>query len=133
MIAEQYVRSGNGSILLEMQTYRYRGHSMSDPGKYRSKEEVDAMKNQSDPIESLKQLLIKNYKMDETHFEIIEDEIKNIVLEAVEFAKASPEPHPDELYTDVLKDEVVKPFGAPLVDDHDNRSLPSQPHSTINW
>jgi len=111
LMAAEHVRSGKGPILLEMETYRYRGHSMSDPGKYRSKDEVDGMKNRHDPIDSLKELLMTTYQIAEQAFELIEDQVKAVVLEAVEFAKDSPEPGEAELYTDVLKDEIILPFG----------------------
>jgi pyruvate dehydrogenase E1 component alpha subunit len=98
--AAEFARSGQGPYILEMKTYRYRGHSMSDPAKYRTKEEVDEVKKTRDPLDHLKHL------MDEAGIaaeavKTIEDEVKAIVLEAVEFAQSSPEPDPSELYTDV--------------------------------
>jgi pyruvate dehydrogenase E1 component alpha subunit len=100
--AVKYVREGNGPILLEMKTYRYRGHSMSDPAKYRSKDEVAVYKEQRDPIENLKGFMVKNGYADEEAFKAIEKDVKEIVNDAAEFAKTSPEPDPSELYTDVL-------------------------------
>jgi pyruvate dehydrogenase E1 component alpha subunit len=97
--AFDYIRGGNGPYILEMMTYRYRGHSMSDPGKYRTKEEVEKMKTESDPIERLKKMM-GDVKEDE--FKAIEKEIKDIVNEAAQFAQESPEPDAAELWTDVL-------------------------------
>ncbi len=100
--AVEYVRSGNGPYLMEMQTYRYRGHSMSDPGKYRSKEEVEKIRTQSDPIELLRAFMAKQKIGREDDFKKIEQEIKTIVADAVDFAQTSPEPDASELWTDVL-------------------------------
>jgi pyruvate dehydrogenase E1 component alpha subunit len=102
--AIKYVREGNGPILLEMKTYRYRGHSMSDPAKYRTKEEVAEMKENRDPIENLKQLMVKQYKVTEDQLKDIEKEIKEIVNESVEFSKNSPEPDVSELFTDIYNE-----------------------------
>ncbi len=99
--AFDYIRSGKGPYLLEMSTYRYRGHSMSDPAKYRSKEEVQKEKEERDPIERLKALL-PAYKISDDDLKAIDKDIKQIVNEAAEFAMESPEPHVDELWTDVL-------------------------------
>lgn len=104
IMATEHVRSGKGPILLEMKTYRYRGHSMSDPAKYRSKDEVDQFKTQQDPIDRVKDLLIKDHGTNEADLKEIDKEIKKICLEAVEFAETSPEPEPHELYTDILKE-----------------------------
>ena len=99
-----YVRSGKGPAILEMQTYRYRGHSMSDPAKYRSKEEVAKVRSEADPIDNFRKLLLdKGYATEESLKEI-DREIKVIVTEAAEFAQQSPEPDPSELWTDVLVD-----------------------------
>ncbi len=97
-----HVRSGKGPILLEVKTYRYRGHSMSDPAKYRSKEEVDQYKEQRDAIANFREYLLKEGIGSEAAFKKIEDEIKAAVKEAEEFAKESPEPAVTELWTDVL-------------------------------
>ncbi len=102
-----HARSGKGPFILELDTYRYRGHSMSDPAKYRSKEEVDTVKLKRDPIDYFKEYMIKTFKISEDQIKMIEDEIKAVVLEAVEFSKSSPEPDPSELYTDVLKEENI--------------------------
>ncbi|MDJ0948411.1 MAG: pyruvate dehydrogenase (acetyl-transferring) E1 component subunit alpha [Alphaproteobacteria bacterium] len=95
-------RAGDGPVILEMETYRYRGHSMSDPAKYRSKEEVSKMRQEHDPIDHLKQQLLEQKHIDEAGLKEIDKEIKAVVNEAAEFAQNSPEPDPSELYTDVL-------------------------------
>lgn len=102
--AVEYVRGGNGPIILEMKTYRYRGHSMSDPAKYRSKEELAKMRSEHDPIDRLRQRLVDQKVMDEDEFKSLDKEIKARVTEAAEFAQSSPEPDPSELFTDVLRD-----------------------------
>jgi pyruvate dehydrogenase E1 component alpha subunit len=99
--AADFVRSGKGPILLELKTYRYRGHSMSDPAKYRSKEEVQEKREHHDPISNLKKYLLDNKIIKEEELDLIDDEIKNKVNEAIEFAENSPEPDESELYTDV--------------------------------
>jgi pyruvate dehydrogenase E1 component alpha subunit len=96
-----WVRAGKGPILLELKTYRYRGHSMSDPAKYRSREEVQAVRDKSDPIEAVKRELAKAGAKEED-LKAIDTEIKKIVVEAADFAEQAPEPDPAELYTDVL-------------------------------
>jgi len=99
--AIEHARSGNGPYILEMQTYRYRGHSMSDPAKYRSKDEVATMRAERDPIEQVKnRILEKRYGNEET-LKQIETEIRAIVTEAADFATSDPEPAPSELWTDV--------------------------------
>jgi pyruvate dehydrogenase E1 component alpha subunit len=100
--AVEHVRSGKGPILLEMKTYRYRGHSMSDPAKYRSKEEVEDYKENKDPIETFKKRLIAEGIATEASLTDLEKEIKVIVNDAAQFAQDSPEPPESELYTDVL-------------------------------
>lgn len=99
--AVKYVREGNGPFLLEMKTYRYRGHSMSDPAKYRSKEEVEKYKESHDPIEGLKARLVKEKMADEDALKAVDKDIKAIVAEAADFAQQSPEPPESELWTDV--------------------------------
>ena len=99
-----YVRSGKGPAILEMQTYRYRGHSMSDPAKYRSKEEVAKVRSEADPIDNFRKLLLDKGLVTEESLKEIDREIKVIVTEAAEFAQQSPEPDPSELWTDVLVD-----------------------------
>ena len=100
--AVAHARGGKGPYILEMLTYRYRGHSMSDPGKYRSKEEVAQMRQKRDPIENFAQYLRDGGHADEAALKTIDREIKDIVTEATEFAQSSPEPDPADLYTDVL-------------------------------
>jgi pyruvate dehydrogenase E1 component alpha subunit len=100
-IAVAHCRAGNGPYLLEVQTYRYRGHSMSDPARYRSRDEVQKMRTERDPIDSARARL-EQLGASEDDLHAIEDEVKRIVQEAAEFAQASPEPDPSELWTDVL-------------------------------
>jgi pyruvate dehydrogenase E1 component alpha subunit len=100
--AANYVRGGNGPTILEIKTYRYRGHSMSDPAKYRSKEEVDAKKI-LDPIEKMRHYLLDTRKLDENIIINIEKEIKEIIRETEEFATTGPLPEANELFTDILK------------------------------
>jgi pyruvate dehydrogenase E1 component alpha subunit len=100
--AVAYAKSGKGPYILEMKTYRYRGHSMSDPAKYRSKEEVEKMRTLHDPIEHLAKYLVDEGHADEAALKKIDREVKDIVTQAAEFAQNSPEPDPSELYTDVL-------------------------------
>ncbi len=100
--ATAHCRAGKGPILMEMKTYRYRGHSMSDPAKYRSREEVQKVRAQRDPIEQLRKRMLDEKLANETAFKDIDREIKAIVAEAAELAQNSPEPEPSELFTDVL-------------------------------
>ena len=100
--AAAHCRSGKGPMILEMKTYRYRGHSMSDPAKYRTKEEVSKVRRESDPIDNLRALLIEHKIADEAVLKEIDREIKAAVTAAADFAQQSPEPDPSELYTDVL-------------------------------
>jgi pyruvate dehydrogenase E1 component alpha subunit len=95
------VRNG-GPMILEAMTYRYRGHSMSDPAKYRTKEEVQEMRERHDPIEGLKRVLTDSGAADDDKFKAIDKEIRDIVNEAARFSQDSPEPEPSELWTDVL-------------------------------
>ncbi len=100
--AIEHARSGKGPYILEMLTYRYRGHSMSDPAKYRSKDEVQTMRAERDPIEQVKKRLIENGWADENALKEIEKEVRTIVTEAADFATNDPEPDAAELYTDVV-------------------------------
>jgi pyruvate dehydrogenase E1 component alpha subunit len=102
--AAEHARSGEGPYILEMKTYRYRGHSMSDPAKYRTREEVDEVRKTRDPIEHLQALLEERGLADETALKAIDSEVKAIVADAAEFARTSPEPEPAELYTDVYQE-----------------------------
>ena len=100
-----YVRSGNGPAILEMQTYRYRGHSMSDPAKYRTKEEVAKVRAEADPIDNFRKLLLDGGHADEEALKTVDREVKAIVADSAEFAQQSPEPDVAELWTDVLVDD----------------------------
>ena len=100
--AVAHVRGGKGPMILEMLTYRYRGHSMSDPAKYRSKEEVQKIRMEKDPIETLKRRILEGEHADAAVLKEIDREVKRIVTTAAEFAQESPEPDPSELGTDVL-------------------------------
>jgi len=99
--AVEHARSGQGPMLLEMKTYRYRGHSMSDPAKYRTKEEVDEFKAKRDPIEHVKKLLIDAGHASEEGLKDMDREIRAVVTESAEFAQKSPEPDASELMTDI--------------------------------
>ncbi|WP_265570710.1 pyruvate dehydrogenase (acetyl-transferring) E1 component subunit alpha [Sphingomicrobium nitratireducens] len=100
-VALEWTRSGEGPIILELKTYRYRGHSMSDPAKYRTREEVDSYKKERDPIDRIKADLEKA-GVSEEDLKAIDKEIKDIMVEAAKFAEETPEPEAAELYTDVL-------------------------------
>ncbi|MCB1379519.1 MAG: pyruvate dehydrogenase (acetyl-transferring) E1 component subunit alpha [Alphaproteobacteria bacterium] len=99
--AVEHCRSGQGPYILEMMTYRYRGHSMSDPAKYRSKEEVQKMREEHDPIEQVKARILKHGFATEDDLKKIDAEIRAVVTEAAEFAQNDPEPDVSELYTDI--------------------------------
>ena len=99
--ALEHCRTGKGPYILEMKTYRYRGHSMSDPAKYRTRDEVDAMRKQHDPIDQLREVLHKQ-NVTEDRLKDIDADVKAIVVRATEFAQTSPEPDPSELFTDIL-------------------------------
>jgi pyruvate dehydrogenase E1 component alpha subunit len=103
-IAVEHARSGAGPYVLEMMTYRYRGHSMSDPAKYRSKDEVNRMRAEHDCIDQAKKRLLDGNLSDENALKAIDKEVKDIVAAAAQFAQDSPEPDPSELWTDVLKE-----------------------------
>jgi len=100
--AVAHCRAGKGPMILEMKTYRYRGHSMSDPAKYRTKEEVSKMRKESDPIDNLRAFLIDNKVTNEDALKEVDREIKAIITKAADFAQQSPEPDPAELYTNIL-------------------------------
>jgi pyruvate dehydrogenase E1 component alpha subunit len=103
--ATAHCREGKGPYLLEMKTYRYRGHSMSDPAKYRTREEVQKMREQSDPIETARKLLLEQ-GASEAELKKIDDEVKAIVQDSADFAQESPEPPESELWTDILIEEA---------------------------
>ncbi len=96
------VREGNGPYILEMLTYRYRGHSMSDPAKYRTREEVDKVREQQDPIEQVRARVLSEKSLSEDELKVIDAEVRQIVTTAAEFAQTNPEPDAKELWTDVL-------------------------------
>lgn len=95
------VREGKGPMLVEVNTYRYRGHSMSDPAQYRSKEEVNKFKDEKDPINNLKSVMIKNKIMTEEDFKAIDKKIRDDLKDVVDFCENSPQPSIDELFTDI--------------------------------
>lgn len=97
-----YVRSGNGPIILAMETYRYRGHSISDPGKYRSKEEVEEMRRDHDAIDKVKRRVLDKGLATEAEFKAIDKDVRDTVADAVDFALTDSEPAAAELYTDIL-------------------------------
>ncbi|GLS41637.1 pyruvate dehydrogenase E1 component subunit alpha [Mesorhizobium tianshanense] len=101
-LATEWCRAGKGPLILEMQTYRYRGHSMSDPAKYRSKEEVQKMRSERDPIEQVKARLLEKKWADEDELKTIDKEVRDIVADAAEFAQNDAEPDPSELWTDIV-------------------------------
>jgi pyruvate dehydrogenase E1 component alpha subunit len=100
--AVAWCRAGKGPFILEMQTYRYRGHSMSDPAKYRTREEVDKVRHDQDPIEQVRNRLLAA-KMSEQELKAIDAEVREIVNAAADFAQHDPEPDPAELYTDIYR------------------------------
>ncbi|MEJ6391769.1 pyruvate dehydrogenase (acetyl-transferring) E1 component subunit alpha [Gymnodinialimonas sp. 2305UL16-5] len=104
--AVAHCRAGKGPYILEIKTYRYRGHSMSDPAKYRTREEVQEMREKRDAIEHVRQMLLTGNHASEEDLKAIDKEIKEIVNEAAEFSKTSPEPALEELWTDIYADEV---------------------------
>jgi len=100
-LATDWARSGKGPMILEMNTYRYRGHSMSDPAKYRTKEEVQKMRSEQDPIEQVKARLFDKKWASEDDLKAIDKEVRDIVADAADFAQTDPEPDVSELYTDI--------------------------------
>jgi len=101
--AVAWCRAGKGPTILELKTYRYRGHSMSDPAKYRSKEEVQKMRTEHDPIDQVRNRLLHDKLASEEQLKEIDKQVKDQVAEAAKFAQESPEPDPSELWTDVLR------------------------------
>ncbi|PZU86841.1 MAG: pyruvate dehydrogenase (acetyl-transferring) E1 component subunit alpha [Shinella sp.] len=100
--AAEYCRTGKGPVILEMMTYRYRGHSMSDPAKYRSKDEVQKMRSEHDPIEQVRNRLLEKGWASEDELKQIDKDVRDIVADSADFAQADPEPDVSELYTDIL-------------------------------
>ncbi|MCI5096419.1 MAG: pyruvate dehydrogenase (acetyl-transferring) E1 component subunit alpha [Rhodobacteraceae bacterium] len=99
--AVAHCRSGKGPYILEVKTYRYRGHSMSDPAKYRTREEVQKMRSERDPIEQVRDMLLDGKHASEDDLKVIDKEIKDIVNDAADFSRNSPEPALEELWTDI--------------------------------
>ena len=106
-VAINHCRSGKGPYILEIKTYRYRGHSMSDPAKYRTREEVQKVREEKDAIEHIRDLLLTGKHCGEDDLKMIDKEIKAIVNDSAEFAKESPEPVPEELWTDIYAEMEV--------------------------
>ena len=104
--AVAHCRAGKGPYVLEVKTYRYRGHSMSDPAKYRTREEVQKMREERDPIEQVRSMLLTGKHATEDDLKAIDKDIKATVNESAEFAKESPEPHLDELWTDIYAETL---------------------------
>ncbi|MGN6549598.1 MAG: pyruvate dehydrogenase (acetyl-transferring) E1 component subunit alpha [Pararhizobium sp.] len=100
--AVAFCRSGQGPLILEMATYRYRGHSMSDPAKYRTKDEVQKMRSERDPIEQVRKRILDKKWASEDELKKIDKEVRDIVADAADFAQADKEPAASELYTDIL-------------------------------
>ena len=101
--AVKWCRDGNGPFILEMMTYRYRGHSMSDPAKYRSREEVERVRTERDPIEQVRARLLATGRASEDELKQSDAEVRKIINEAADFATHEPEPDPAELWTDVVR------------------------------
>jgi pyruvate dehydrogenase E1 component alpha subunit len=101
--AVKWCRDGNGPIILEMMTYRYRGHSMSDPAKYRTREEVDKVRTEHDPIDMVRARLLDTKRATEDSLKQADADVRKIVNDASEFATHDPEPDPSELWTDVVR------------------------------
>ena len=106
-VAADHARSGKGPFILEMKTYRYRGHSMSDPQKYRTRDEIDEVRKTRDPIDHLQDRLEKAGLADDAALKAIDAEVKRIIADAAEFARTAPEPDPSELYTDVYAEAAT--------------------------
>jgi pyruvate dehydrogenase E1 component alpha subunit len=102
-IAVKHCREGHGPFILEMMTYRYRGHSMSDPAKYRTKDEVTKMRTERDPIEQVRERLLEKAWATEDDLKAMEKDIRDVVADAAEYAQNDPEPDASELMTDILK------------------------------
>ena len=100
--AAEHARKGKGPFILEMMTYRYRGHSMSDPAKYRSKDEVQKMRSEHDPIEQVKARILEKGWASEDDLKAIDKDVRDIVADSADFAQNDPEPDASELYTDIL-------------------------------
>jgi pyruvate dehydrogenase E1 component alpha subunit len=106
--AVAWCRAGKGPYILEMKTYRYRGHSMSDPGKYRTREEIDDVRKRRDPLEHVAKLLEDRGWAREDELKAMDADVRRIVTEAAEFARNSPEPELSELMTDVYMEAAAQ-------------------------
>ncbi|HUZ12574.1 MAG TPA: pyruvate dehydrogenase (acetyl-transferring) E1 component subunit alpha [Caulobacteraceae bacterium] len=104
--AAEHARSGKGPFILEMKTYRYRGHSMSDPGKYRTREEIDEVRKHHDPIDHV-QALLGTLGLDDAALKAIDAEVRRVIADAAEFARTAPEPEASELYTDIYAEAAA--------------------------
>ena len=104
--AAKHCRAGKGPYILEMKTYRYRGHSMSDPARYRTRQEVNKVKDEQDPIDLIKQMLLKKKYSTEEKLKELDQEIKQLITQAADFAQQSPEPDENELWTDIYQGEA---------------------------
>ena len=102
--AAKHCREGKGPYILEMKTYRYRGHSMSDPARYRTREEVNKIKEEQDPIDLIRSTILKKKYASEEQLKAIDTEIKKSIMDAAEFAQQSPEPSENELWTDIYRE-----------------------------
>ena len=105
--AAKHCRAGKGPYILEMKTYRYRGHSMSDPARYRTRQEVNKVKDEQDPIDLIKQMLLKKKYSTEEKLKELDQEIKQLITQAADFAQQSPEPDENELWTDIYQGEAL--------------------------
>lgn len=99
--AASFVRAGNGPMIIEMNTYRYRGHSISDPAKYRPKDEVREVRESRDPIQQVRQRMLDSGRVEENELNSVDKEIKSFIVEAAEFAQNGAQPDLSELYTDI--------------------------------
>ena len=105
--AAKHCRAGKGPYILEMKTYRYRGHSMSDPARYRTRQEVNKVKDEQDPIDLIKQMLLKKKYSTDEKLKELDQEIKQLITQAADFAQQSPEPDENELWTDIYQGESL--------------------------
>ena len=105
--AAKHCRAGKGPYILEMKTYRYRGHSMSDPARYRTRQEVNKVKDEQDPIDLIKQMLLREKYYTEEKLKELDQEIKQLITQAADFAQQSPEPDENELWTDIYQGEAL--------------------------
>jgi pyruvate dehydrogenase E1 component alpha subunit len=102
-LAAEHARSGEGPFILELLTYRYRGHSMSDPAKYRTRDEVNDIRSTKDPIDHVRDILVNEHGMKEDAVKALDKEVREKVNAAAEFAQSEPEPDPEELWTDIVR------------------------------